>query len=281
MNNELMKNLEKVISLEKTLMRDLTEEELEYIKDHDVNDFFFDVLGFDEDDLAVLNKIRQLISDYCTRPQLEDENNLFSNEVYDGSEPFVANENLRLHTYAVLKSILNEIGKKSIATDDLSNMVVANTKTKFDASDFDKPDKFEFNDNTIKDTVEENLNNRPVIEIDKVLPESSKKWLTGLEPDDILYAADRAADVMASTLLSKEDLDLSTYEFNMDEFISELVDQIKDVAISKYVQRIDNGETIEFNDEEIQSEVLEYLYDHNDKVKSINNKISALCHMKK
>lgn len=278
MNNELMKNLGKILSLEQTLMRDLTEDEIEYIKDHDIKDFFFDVLGFDDKDLAVLNKIRKLISDWCTRPQLEheDEYDFFNGKEYDASEPFVANENLRLHTYAVLQSILNEIGKKPFDTKDLSNMAIVSTKSKFDDSDFDKPDYFEFSDDTLKDSVEESLDKLAILEINNTLPEASKKWLAGLSPEDIFKAADSAADVIARAVIDKGDFNPDTYEVNMDELISEMVDKVKDIAISKYVNRLTNGETIEFDDEEIQSEVLGYLYDHKYKVKSINNKVSVL-----
>ena len=85
---------------------------------------------------------------------------------------------------------------------------------------------------------------------------------------------DTAISVIADEYLDKGITDPDKIDQN--EITGEWVDQIKDLAIEKFVQILNSGETVEFEDEEIQAEVLDYLYNHNYKVKSINNKVSLL-----
>jgi hypothetical protein len=58
--------------------------------------------------------------------------------------------------------------------------------------------------------------------------------------------------------------------------ISEVVDQIKDAAVKHYADFLKEKSELELEDDEIRSEVLDYLYRHNYKVKTINNKISLV-----
>ena len=60
--------LTKVDTLEKLLMRELDDSELNYLLDHSVEEFLYDVLGFEKEELLVLKKIKKIISDWCTKP---------------------------------------------------------------------------------------------------------------------------------------------------------------------------------------------------------------------
>ena len=107
-----------------------------------------------------------------------------------------------------------------------------------------------------------------------LIPENSKKWAEKLTIQEAMEAMDTAISVIADEYLNKGITDPDKIDQN--EITGEWVDQIKDLAIEKFVQILDSGETIEFEDDEIQTEVLDYLYNHNYKVKSINNKVSLL-----
>ena len=107
-----------------------------------------------------------------------------------------------------------------------------------------------------------------------LIPENSKKWAEKLTIQEVMEAMDTAISVIADEYLNKGITDPDKIDQN--EITGEWVDQIKDLAIEKFVQILNSGETIEFEDDEIQTEVLDYLYNHNYKVKSINNKVSLL-----
>lgn len=76
---ELMKaRLENVAKLEKNMLRDLTEEEKDYIMENGVNPFIEKKLEFSKDDDFTFKRVKALISAYCTQSEPE-----FYNQVYE------------------------------------------------------------------------------------------------------------------------------------------------------------------------------------------------------
>ena len=274
----------KITSLEKILMRDLDEQEVDYLTNHSVNEFLYEVLGFDQEDLLVLLRIKKIISDWCTRPAgeintIEEDMNFFfdSNEFEneDVDINFFKDTSHRINRKVsdVLSSIIGELQneqRKYVKKEEGANNIeiTSNVET--------GPKEFEFDEN---DEVEDDDFESDVIEDDTtsiydLIPENSKKWAEKLTIQEVMEAMDTAISVIADEYLDKGITDPDKIDQN--EITGEWVDQIKDLAIEKFVQILNSGETVEFEDEEIQAEVLDYLYNHNYKVKSINNKVSLL-----
>lgn len=78
-----------------------------------------------------------------------------------------------------------------------------------------------------------------------LIPEQAKKWVGRLTVDEMTKAINDANRIEGY--------------MNEDEFIGELVDRIKDMAIAKYTNDILAGRITEIDDEEIKSEVLDYM----------------------
>lgn len=293
--------LDKVDSLEKILMRELNEQEIEYLKDHSVNDFIYDVLEFDKEDLLALLKVQKIISDWCTKPE-EDWNpndlNLFDDlDLISESDiklfkesPHKVNERVS----NLLATIISEF-TDGIRPSMMTRVITAENLDSSDHCDFSKFDEVPENE------CGNEISEEDTISVIDAVPENAKKWTKDLSIQEITKAIDKASEIVVTDLSEEKfkkcepvlfanllpfkwgggtkmlDLeDLKEHPELEDELISEVVDQIKDAAIQHYVELIQKEGEWEFCDEEIQSEVLDYLYKHDYKVKSINNKISLV-----
>lgn len=281
--------LEKVNTLEKILMRDLEDREIEYLKDHTIYEFLYDVLGLNKEDLLVLNHIRRVISNWFSQREEDSisyhsmENaNLFeeSGEFEDEKENINFFEETAPKVYKKTSEILASIIKEL----ETERRKLCNRQSKISiniTSDSEKPQEFEFNENdSFNDLNETNdILEEDAVSIKDAIPESAKKWILDLTQQEIIDAIDKATNILVEDYINTHQgtsIDTSTLKLNEDEAISEIVDQIKNVAIKHYVSIIEKNREFEFNDSEIQSEVLDYLYKNNYKVKSINNKVSLV-----
>lgn len=77
-----------------------------------------------------------------------------------------------------------------------------------------------------------------------IIPPQAKKWVTRLTIDEMVRA------------INDSDEEGYTTE---DEFVGDLVDRLKDMAIAKYTNDILEGRVTEIEDEEIRSEVVDYM----------------------
>lgn len=271
---------EKIETLEKILMRDLDDQEIEYLFDHSVNDFLFEVLGFDQDDLLVLLKIKKIISDWCTRPAGDinvdgDMNMFFDSGEFENEDVdinFFKDTNRRINRKVsdVLSSIIGELQaeqRKYVAREEGANVEIT--------SDSEPPTKeFEFDENDeVGDLSECEINDDCINEI---IPDGCQKWLKNVSEADIIAIVNKAITDVANDYANNEAILSGEEDVNLDELTGEVVDKIKDFVIKFIIDNLNKTGEMEFDDEEIQSEVLDYLYKHNYKVKSINNKVSLL-----
>lgn len=280
--------LDKVDSLEKILMRELDDTEVNYLLDHSVDDFLYDVLGFEKEDLLVLKKIKKIISDWCTKPVSdintvnEDINLFFDTPEYEEEKTdinfFEETSRVNRKISSILSNILNDLEKER-------RNYVAKTENKAKieiTSNSENPKDFEFGEETFSDEECGNpISDEEVVSVVNIIPDCAKKWVSDLTHNEIADAIDKATDILVDDYIKTHNcensiIDVKSLKLNEDEIASEIVDQIKDVAIQHYVSIIQREGEYEFSDEEIQSEVLDYLYKHDYKVKSINNKISLV-----
>ena len=77
-------------------------------------------------------------------------------------------------------------------------------------------------------------------------------------------------------IISDFDIYMYTHPEEKNMLMGDISDMIKDAAIEKYVDIIDKNKEYTFDDEEIQSEVLDYLHKHKYKVIQQDNKIKIL-----
>jgi hypothetical protein len=289
MTKEQMKLvLDKVDTLEKLLMRNLDETEVNYLIEHSVDDFLYDILGFEKEDILVLTKIKKIISDWCTRPDIDvntvkEDINLF----YDTPEfedetsdvNFFKETSTRINGKIsnILSNILDDLEKEK------RNYVVKEDSPKLEVtSNSKKPKEFEFSDEeTFSDEECGNpISENEVVSVVNMIPDCAKKWVSDLTHTEIADAINKATETLVDDYIKNHPemliIDTSSIELNDDEIASEIVDKIKDTAINHYVSIIQREGEFEFSDSEIQSEVLDYLYKHNYKVKSINNKVSLV-----
>lgn len=290
MTKEQMKLvLDKVDTLEKLLMRNLDETEVNYLIEHSVDDFLYDILGFEKEDILVLMKFKKIISDWCTRPDIDvntvkEDINLF----YDTPEfedetsdvNFFKETSTRINGKIsnILSNILDDLEKEK------RNYVVKENSPKLEVtSNSEKPKEFEFSDEeTFSDEECGNpISENEVVSVVNMIPDCAKKWVSDLTHTEIVDAINKATETLVDDYIKNHPEllvidDTSSIELNDDEIASEIVDKIKDTAINHYVSIIQREGEFEFSDSEIQSEVLDYLYKHNYKVKSINNKVSLV-----
>ena len=267
MTKEQMKQAqEKIESLEKILMRDLDEDEINYLIEHSIEDFLYDILGFEEEDLQVLNRIRKIVSEYCTRPDndhtSDDVEDFFKEDGEFEDTPigmdFFKERDMKRKVSDVLSSIINELQLEKKAHTLIQPIEKPSSKP-LDGCD---------EENEIEDSdIIRNLSEDEVVSIKDILPECAKKWCDVLSVDTIIKVYNETVTEY------KRFTKYSPSAEYIDYFIGDVVDRIKDAAILRYVEILKKG-PIEFNDEEIQSEVLDYLIKNKYKVKSINNKIS-------
>lgn len=79
-----------------------------------------------------------------------------------------------------------------------------------------------------------------------LIPEQAKKWVGRLTVDEMLK------------VITDVDKKCEGY-INEDEFVGELVDRLKDMAIAKYTHDIKAGRISTIEDDEIKSEVVDYM----------------------
>ena len=280
--------LSKANTLERLLMRDLDEQEINYLVDHSVDDFLYDILGFEKEDILVLMKIKKIISDWCTKPDTDvntvnEDINLF----YD--TPEFEDETSDVNFF---KETTNRVNGKisnilSNILDDLEkekrNYVVKENSSKLEiTSNSEKPKEFEFSDEETFSDEEcgSPISENEVVSVVNMIPDCAKKWVSDLTHTEIADAIDKATEALVDDYINHHPnisiVDISSVKLDDDEIASEIVDKIKDTAINHYVSIIQREGEFEFSDSEIQSEVLDYLYKHNYKVKSINNKVSLV-----
>lgn len=280
--------LSKVNTLEKLLMRDLDEPEVNYLMDHSIDDFLYDILGFDHEDILVLARIQKIISDWCTRPDTdvntvkEDINLFYDNPEFEDETSDVnffkeTTNRINGKISNILSNILDDLEKEK------RNYVVKEDSPKLEVtSNSEKPKEFEFSDEETFSDEEcgSPISENEVVSVVNMIPDCAKKWVSDLTHTEIADAIDKATETLVDDYIKNHPkmsvIDTSSIELNDDEIASEIVDKIKDTAINHYISIIQREGEFEFSDSEIQSEVLDYLYKHNYKVKSINNKVSLV-----
>jgi len=282
--------LTKVDTLEKLLMRELDDPEVNYLLDHSVEEFLYDVLGFEKEDLLVLKKIKKIISDWCTKPTPdinavnEDINLFFDTPEFEEEKPdinFFEETTSRVNRKIsdILSNILGDLEKeKRNFTAKSEN----NAKLEI-TSNSEHPREFEFEgEDTFSDEeCGSPISEEDVVSVANMIPDCAKKWISDLTHNEIADAIDNATEILMHDYIKLHNcsdslIDISSLKLDEDEIASEIVDQIKDAAINHYVSIIQREGEFEFSDDEIQSEVLDYLYKHDYKVKSINNKVSLV-----
>ena len=280
--------LEKIEALEKILMRELDEQEIEYLKDHSVNEFIYDVLEFDKEDLMVLLKVKKIISDWCTRPE-EDFNNEKDIDIFDFrniDESLISEADINLFKETPHK-INNKVSQllSTIICEFNQNIKPQKRVIRVTTADQAEPaeESFDFTDDSeIPDEFGEEINEEDTVSVMDAVPENAKKWAKDLSVQEINNALRNATEILIKDYLEKHpDIEIGTiyekdFQINDDEMISEVVDQIKDAAVKHYADFLKEKSELELEDDEIRSEVLDYLYRHNYKVKTINNKISLV-----
>lgn len=281
--------LSKVDTLERLLMRDLEDTEVNYLLDHSVDDFLYDVLGFEKEDLLVLKKIKKIISDWCTKPVSdvnavnEDINLFFDTPEFEEEKSdinfFEETSRVNRKISGILSNILKDLEKekRNFVAKSENNAKIEIT------SNSENPKEFEFEEDEIFSDEEcgNPISEDEVVSVENMLPECAKKWIVDLTRNEIADAIDKAAEILVDDYIKTHNcensiVDTKSLKLDDDEIASEIVDQIKDVAIKHYVSIIQKEGELEFSDSEIQSEVLDYLYKHNYKVKSIDNKVSLV-----
>ena len=255
MNKEQMKNvLTKVQELEKILMRDLTDEEIAYLESHSSKDFLFDILGYSEKDLRSLQSIKDILSEYCTSvhkdfDEIDDALSIFDSDgeftPYPITKSFFSNEDSK-HNDVIEKAL--ELVKKFQEEQE---------KPKIKIKEAEAPDTKGF---VFPQDTKENL-------VNAIDP----KWIVNLGDPELIIR-------IASSVL-KDFMENSSEEIKEDTsniFYGEIVDKIKDSVIQQKVLELTQLKELEIPDEEIRSEVLDYLYKHKYKVIQQDNKIKIL-----
>ena len=97
---------------------------------------------------------------------------------------------------------------------------------------------------------------------------------------DMFQVSSKIAESVSNSLdleiISDFDNYMDTHPEEKNMLMGDISDMIKDAAIEKYVDIIDKNKEYTFDDEEIQSEVLDYLHKHKYKVIQQDNKIKIL-----
>lgn len=278
--------LEKAETLEKILMRELDEQEIEYLKDHSVNEFIYDVLEFDKEDLVVLLKVKKIISDWCTRPE-EDFNDAVEdmNFFKDIDESLISESDIDLFKESHRKVDHKVSQLLSTIIAEFNDNIKPRRVVRVTSADQAEPveESFDFTDDAeIPDGFGTEINEEDTVSVMDAVPENAKKWAKDLSVQEINNALRTATEILIQDYLEKHpDIEIGTiyekdFQINDDEMVSEAVDQIKDAAVRHYADFLKEKSELELEDDEIRSEVLDYLYRHNYKVKTINNKISLV-----
>lgn len=281
--------LTKVDTLEKLLMRELDDSEVNYLLDHSVEEFLYDVLGFEKEDLLVLKKIKKIISDWCTKPVPdintvnEDINLFFDTPEFEEEKSdinfFEETSRVNRKISGILSNILKDLEteKRNFVAKSEDNAKIEITSNSENPREFEFEGEETFSDEECGSPISED----EVVSVENMLPECAKKWINDLTRNEIADAIDKATEVLVDDYIKTHNCENSvintkSLKLDEDEIAGEIVDQIKDVAIKHYVSIIQREGELEFSDSEIQSEVLDYLYKHDYKVKSIDNKVSLV-----
>lgn len=106
------------------------------------------------------------------------------------------------------------------------------------------------------------------------------KWMKIFSLKDMFQVSSKIAESVSKSLdldiISDFDNYMDTHPEEKNMLMGDISDMIKDAAIEKYVDIIDKNKEYTFDDEEIQSEVLDYLHKHKYKVIQQDNKIKIL-----
>lgn len=103
-------------------------------------------------------------------------------------------------------------------------------------------------------------------------PKNTEEWFKRTNSTEVVQIA---KEIISQTFeeIIVDRLDSSEIR---DEVIGEVVDKVKNLVILKYKYLLLSGEDIEIEDPEIKSEVIDYLFRNNYKIKITNNKIELL-----
>lgn len=270
MNKEQMLMLQsKVTNLEKFLMRDLSDEEVEYLSDHTSDEFLANRLGYDQDDIQILNKIRETISNWCTkscwRPTEEDLTNDedFFSETNASEEDEKINYSLDFFDQTkyldqkvkdTLKTILNSLEKE--VKDCNTKEIAKEPPTKSEVKKESAPQQVDFDKELISPKINQ-FNWKDYFGFD------ARKWLDFATFEECMYQLKRRVNFPCTN-----------EEFNAA--IGDILDYFKDAYIKILIIRLECSHHLTINDEEIKSEVIDYLFKNKYKIKITNNKIELL-----
>lgn len=103
-------------------------------------------------------------------------------------------------------------------------------------------------------------------------PKNTEKWFKRTNSTEVIQIA---KEIISQTFeeIIVDRLDSSEIR---DGIIGEVVDKVKNLVILKYKYLLLSGKDIEIEDPEIKSEVIDYLFRNNYKIKITNNKIELL-----
>ena len=275
-------------------MRDLSDEEVEYLSDHTSDEFLANRLGYDQDDIQILNKIRETISNWCTkscwRPTEEDLTNDedFFSETNASEEDEKINYSLDFFDQTkyldqkvkdTLKNILNSLEKKvkDCNTKEIAKEPPTKSEVKKEsASQLPFLPFLPFQSSVAKSEVKKESAPQQV-DFDKELisPKinqfnwkdyfgfDARKWLDFATFEECMYQLKRRVNFPCTN-----------EEFNAA--IGDILDYFKDAYIKILIIRLECSHHLTINDEEIKSEVIDYLFKNKYKIKITNNKIELL-----
>lgn len=103
-------------------------------------------------------------------------------------------------------------------------------------------------------------------------PKNTEEWFKRTNSTEVVQIA---KEIISQTFeeIIVDSLDSSEIR---DGIIGEVVDKVKNLVILKYKYLLLSGKDIEIEDPEIKSEVIDYLFSNNYKIKITNNKIELL-----
>ena len=270
MNKEQMLMLQnKVTNLEKFLMRDLSNEEVEYLSEHTSDEFLANRLGYDNDDIQILNKIRETISNWCTkscwRPtedNLTNDENFFSEtnaseedeKINNSLDFFDQTKYLDQKVKDTLKTILNSL-EKEIKNSTIKK-IVKESSTESEATKESTPQQIDFDKELIMPKINQS-NWKDYFGF------NSRKWLNFATFEECMQQLRRRVNFPCTN-----------EEFNAA--IGDILDYFKDSYINSLIIMLEYKHYLVIDDEEIKSEVIDYLFKNKYKIKVTNNKIELL-----
>ncbi len=104
------------------------------------------------------------------------------------------------------------------------------------------------------------------------LPENVHQWFSKTNSEEVKVILQQ----VMSKVIEESICNILKDSEIKDTIIGETVDQVKNLVILKYKYLLLSGKDVEINDEEIKSEVIDYLFKNKYKIKVTNNKIELL-----